>query len=304
MRASVVVFTYLGRDRVGDVLERLREQTVRDFETVLVCSGGDGCAERVRERFPEAVVVASRERLGVGAARNAGIAAARGEVIAFLPDDGLPDRDWLERRLELHDRGFPVVGGAVVNAHPGSWVARAEYLHEYSALVPVQAMLEAQATPHAISVHRAVFERLGSYPEDAYTGEDTLFARRIVEAGIPVAFSAEVRLAHRGSTTLPAMLRHAWRHGRGLAQVTWEHGMPSILGRPARLRDAARHALWELPRHGVRTKRERVRAHAPELAGELRRTLPLIVLALLATGAGALRSWWALRARLRVEFAS
>lgn len=292
LSASVVVLSYQSRERVGAVLDALRAQNVDEpFEVVLVDSGTDGCADYVGSRFPEVRVIRSSTRLRPGPARNHGVRAAKGEVIAFLPDDGRPRRDWLKRRLELHQRGFDLVGGAIVCGSPGSYVARAEHLLEYSALLPIDALLRAQEIPHCVSFQRRVFERVGLYPEDTITGEDTLLNRRCVEAGLTVAFSSEIQMAHLGHTKLLEVLSHGYEHGRGLMQCTHQHHLGSLIGNPDRTWECAARTLLIYPVVAIVTKARRFGRFAPPLLRELVLALPVLYGALLATGLGALTEW-------------
>lgn len=83
-----------------ECLDSLREQSCRDFEVVCVDDGStdgseailDECAGR-DARF----VVIHQENAGAAAARNAGIARARGEYIGFVDADDTLERDWLEK---------------------------------------------------------------------------------------------------------------------------------------------------------------------------------------------------------------
>jgi GT2 family glycosyltransferase len=294
VEATVVVLSYQGRQRIGRVLDALRLQdTDLAYEVLVIDSGTDGCDAYVRERHPEATVLHSSIRLRPGPARNRGVEHASGRVIAFLPDDGVPRRDWLRRRLALHREGFEAVGGAIANGRPDSHVARANHMLEYSSLLARDALLRAQEIPHCLSFSRHVFELVGQYPEDTLTGEDTLFNRRCVETGITFGFSAEIQMEHVGLTSYGATLRHAVAHGRGLMQCTRRHELESSIGDPLTLSSAAWRALVRYPAEGVLAKAVRLGRHAPDLLPELIRGLPVIVPALVATGAGALVEWQA-----------
>ena len=292
VEATVVVLSYQGRERIHTVLDALRLQDTRaPYEVLVVDSGTDGCDAYVRERYPEVRMLHSSIRLRPGPARNRGVDHARGRVIAFLPDDGVPRHDWLRRRLDLHREGFDAVGGAITNGRPDSYVASANHMLEYSSLLPRDALLGAQEIPHCLSFSRRVFDALGRYPEDTLTGEDTLFNRRCVEAGITCGFSAEIQMAHVGLTSFAATLRHAAGHGRGLMQCTRRHELGSSIGSPGTLWGAGWRALVRYPVEGVVAKARRLRRYAPELLPELICGLPVIVPALVATGAGALLEW-------------
>ena len=103
---SVVVPVFNGERFLGEALDSALAQTHRPLEVIVVDDGSsDGSAEVARQRGAH---VLSQTHLGVSAARNAGIAAAGGEFIAFLDADDLwpPDRlaiqlDHLRRRPEL-----------------------------------------------------------------------------------------------------------------------------------------------------------------------------------------------------------
>jgi glycosyltransferase involved in cell wall biosynthesis len=292
VEATVVILSYQGRQRIGPVLDALRRQdTDSTYEVLVVDSGTDGCDTYVREQYPEVTVVHSSTRLRPGPARNRGVEHASGGAVAFLPDDGIPRRDWLRRRLELHREGFDAVGGAITNGRPDSYVATANHMLEYSSLLPRDELLSQQEVPHCLSFSRHVFEVVGRYTEDTLTGEDTLFNRRCLQSGITFAFSAEIQMEHVGLTSFRATLRHAAEHGRGLIQCTRRHELGSSIGDPQNLGSAIWRTLLRYPAEGVLAKARRLRRYAPDLLPEMIRGLPVIVPALLATGAGAFAEW-------------
>jgi glycosyltransferase involved in cell wall biosynthesis len=228
---SVVICAYRSRARIDTALASLAAQDTEDpFEVIVVSSGGDDTPEYLARQHPWVKVVSRRERLYPGPARNLGVRAARADLVAFLPDDGVAVSDWLRRRIEMHRQGYDAVGGSITNGTPGHPVGTAGYLLEYSALLPSDRLLREQEIPHCLSYRRALFDRHGFFPEDTETGEDTLFNRRLVEAGVRIGFDAQARLAHRNLTGLRAYLSHQRDHGRGLMQCVAVHGFASPIG--------------------------------------------------------------------------
>jgi glycosyltransferase involved in cell wall biosynthesis len=100
---SVVVPIYNRADKVGAVLDTVFVQTLLPAEVIVVDDGStDGTADRIRLAIPDYARRGVDIRLieqpngGPGAARNTGVAAARGGLIAFLDSDD----QWLPRKTE------------------------------------------------------------------------------------------------------------------------------------------------------------------------------------------------------------
>lgn len=109
---SVVI---LNRDRLGYLhraLLGLRLQSHRDFELVIVSNQPD----RIRKEIPltaRARIVECREA-NISRARNMGIMAASGDLIAFCDDDAVPECYWLDRlTAAFEDPDVGAAGGLV-----------------------------------------------------------------------------------------------------------------------------------------------------------------------------------------------
>jgi glycosyltransferase involved in cell wall biosynthesis len=229
---SVVICAYNSRARIDQPLDSLAAQDLTEpFDVIVVASGEDDTAEYLAAEHPSVTVVRSDGRLHPGPARNRGVGAARGEIISFLPDDGVARPDWLRRRLAKHREGYDVVGGAITNGTPRHPVGMAGYFLEYSALIPSDRVLSEQEVPHCLSYRRELFDQLGPFPEDTDTGEDTLFNRRLLESAAQIAFDARIQLAHQNLRSLGGYLRHQYEHGVGLMQCMDRYQLDSPVGR-------------------------------------------------------------------------
>lgn len=114
MKVSVIIPLYNKVRWVRRTLESISTQTFRDFEVIVVDDGStDGSAEVVASYPDRRFRMVRQANAGPGAARNRGIAEARGELIAFLDadDEWLPD--FLTHNVRMLDAAGARVGAAV-----------------------------------------------------------------------------------------------------------------------------------------------------------------------------------------------
>lgn len=294
---SVVVCAYNARERIDIALRSLAAQDLDEpWEVVVAASGTDGTAEHVRSAWPDVRVVASEARLLPGQARNRGVDAARGDYVAFLPDDGVARPDWLRRRVAKHREGYALVGGAITNGTPFHPVGSAGYYLEYASLIPSARILAQNRIPHCVSFDRGLLEEVGGYPEDLPTGEDTLLNERCVAAGARVAFEPAAQLAHLNLTGPLAYLRHHYEHGRGLIRCVEQYGFPSPTGPPGQSSAVAFAGVFlRYPYKRWSYCLECIARGRPRWLPAFLALTPLVWAGLFATSAGCWREWRKLR---------
>ncbi len=93
-----------------DAVMSLEHQDERPEEVIVVIDHAPGLLERMRADLPGALVIANSERRGLAGARNSGVAASSGDVVAFLDDDAVAASDWIPRLRRAYDD--PQVSGA------------------------------------------------------------------------------------------------------------------------------------------------------------------------------------------------
>jgi glycosyltransferase involved in cell wall biosynthesis len=102
VRVSVVVPLYNKARYIARCLTSICAQTYGDFEVIVVNDGSTDGGDEVARRFPDARVrLIDQPNAGPGAARNRGVADARGEVIAMLDSDDEWEPHYVGRSLEL-----------------------------------------------------------------------------------------------------------------------------------------------------------------------------------------------------------
>ena len=191
---SVVVPAYNTSETIEAAVSSVLRQTVTDFELFVVDDGStDDTADRVERLGDDRITVISRARSGAGAARNAGIAAARGRYVAFLDSDDL----WLPTYLaemgraldSAPDAGFAFTDAWVIDA-PARRVRRTPVVR--SALVHAppddaseffRTLIDVNFVYTSACVRREVLEAVGGFDERLPAGIDYELWLRVAAHG-------------------------------------------------------------------------------------------------------------------------
>jgi len=211
MDISVIVCTYNRADMLRRALASLAIQNLPDglnYEVVVVDDGStDATAEVIREakRCTDRPVVHLRENgIGISAARNAGVRAARGTWLAFTDDDQIADSAWLRNLCYTQQQtNSNAIGGARMLELPARVLAG---LPRQIRLILGE--IEASGAPHVCSrdalvctgnllIRKALVEELGGFDESlTQGGEDTDLFMRLRRAGHECWFTPYALVHH------------------------------------------------------------------------------------------------------------
>lgn len=102
---SIIIPHWNGREHLADCLNALRQQTVSEFEVLLVDNGSDdGSQAYVQEQFHEVTLIELGTNRGFTGACLAGYARAKGDIIILLNNDTAVEPDWLAEILAAFER--------------------------------------------------------------------------------------------------------------------------------------------------------------------------------------------------------
>jgi glycosyltransferase involved in cell wall biosynthesis len=108
-RVSVVVTTFNQGAYIGEAIGSVLAQTYTNREIIVVDDGSTDDSPKVLDGFGNAITTIRQQNEGIAGARNRGIRAARGLLLAFLDGDDRWHPDMLRRMVDAHAR-FPNSG--------------------------------------------------------------------------------------------------------------------------------------------------------------------------------------------------
>lgn len=211
-RLSIVIPTYNGRAVLEPCLETVAEHRPRDSEVIVVDDGSiDGTAGWVRSAHPDVRLIRLRRNHGFCTAVNAGIGAARGEIVETLNNDTLVTPGWTEPALDLFaDATVGSVAPLVLKWPEAEVVDSAGDLYHVSGFAlnrghlrpPTEDLLrpcEVFGTSAAAGFYRRdALLRVGAFPDNfrAYY-DDVDVAFRLRWAGYRCMYTPDSRVYHR-----------------------------------------------------------------------------------------------------------
>ena len=202
-RVSVVIPCYNAQRFLGEAIQSALDQVYQDFEIVVVDDGSTDHSRRVVEAFDDPRIrYIYQENRGPGGACNTGIAAARGDYIAFLDADdiALPHRLTAQLKVLEDDPTLCVVASGYVwidesgqripwNAH--SW-QRWPDLNDLGSW-----LFDCPLVRSAAMLRRDARVDVPGFEEELLGGEDWIFWMRLVLAGHRMAWHHGVVCLYR-----------------------------------------------------------------------------------------------------------
>ncbi len=222
---SVVVCTHNGEKWIRECLTGISRLRYPNYETIVVDDGSTDSTAAIAAEFDVRLI--RTENQGLSAARNVGLSAAEGEIVAYIDDDAYPDPDWLRflviafRSTEHAAIGGPnlpppgdgPVATAVANA-PGG---------------PVHVLLsdtEAEHIPGCnMSFRRADLLLIGGFdPQFRVAGDDVDVCWRLQAQGATLGFHPAAVVWHHRRPSIRAYWRQ--QRGYGNAEALLERKWP------------------------------------------------------------------------------
>lgn len=280
---SVVVPVWNDHTRLRQLLDSLMNQSypASRREIIVVDNRSTDGSDIVAKTFAVRVLTESSVQSSY-AARNRGIEAAKGSILAFTDSDCIPVQEWLGSGVRaLNEQDADLAGGRVrfffshnaTGAELFDSVSNMQIEHYISDRgVAITANLFARAE---------VFEQIGLFPGDVQSGGDLAWTGRASRSGYRLIYAPDAEVAHP-ARRLPALVRKQYRVGKGQIAIRTDQ-----MRRPRKVLNQAVGTVLRTQTPGE--LRDRLEARGDHIGGSrLARMWCACVTATVATAAGNL----------------
>jgi GT2 family glycosyltransferase len=217
-RISVIVCTRNGAATLRECLDGLMALDYPDSQLIVVDDGSTDATRAIASEFPVRVLSAGGH--GLGHARNVGLEASTGEIVAYIDDDAWPDPDWLRYlAAEFLTTDHAAVGGPNVAPPDAPAVARCV---DQAPGIPTHVLISDRIAEHIpgcnMAFRRDRLEAIGGFdPQFTTAGDDVDVCWRIQERGWTLGFSPGATVVHRRRDSIRAYARQQRSYGRAEA---------------------------------------------------------------------------------------
>ena len=247
-RVSVVVASYNGAATLDECLSSLERLTYPDYEIIVIDDGSRDATAEIAGRYR--VHCIRVENGGLSRARNLGIAAASGAIVAFLDSDAFADPDWLYFLVtSLEEQDAAAVGGPNLSPAGDGFVAQCV---DRAPGNPTHVLIDDELAEHVpgcnMAFRKSALEALGGF--DAVhraAGDDVDVCWKLLARGQRIAFSPGGFVWHHRRASVRAFLRQ--QRGYGYAEGHLKRSYPgrfNVFGHlvwPGRVYDGVHNGL-------------------------------------------------------------
>ncbi|MFB2837569.1 glycosyltransferase [Floridanema evergladense] len=222
-KVSVVVPIYNGENDLADLINCLKSQTypIEQVEYFLVDNASSDrtstIIQNAAQNFPKIHYLAETKIQSSYAARNTGIRAASGEIIAFTDADCRPQPQWLtELILPFQDANIGIVAGEIIGL-PGKTIL--EKYAEKQDVLSQKYTLQHPFCPYGqtanLAIRKEIFTQIGLFRPYLTTGGDADICWRIQrETNWKIHFAPNAIIQHRHRSTLSEFQSQWRRYGK------------------------------------------------------------------------------------------
>ena len=236
MKYSIIVPVYNRPDEVDELLQSLCEQTVKDFEVLIVEDGSVKPCKDVCDKYANILDLHyyAKENSGPGQSRNYGAERSNGEWLIILDSDVVLPKDYLWNvESGMRNENSLAAWGGPDASHPSFTPVQKAISYSMTSFFTTGGIRGGKAKldkfyPRSFNmgIRRDVYLQLGGFSKMRF-GEDIDFSYRIVEAGHMPRLFPDAWVWHKRRTDFRKFFRQVYNSG--IARINLEKRHPGTM---------------------------------------------------------------------------
>ncbi len=235
MKYSIIVPVYNRPDEVDELLSSLCNQTVKDFEVLVIEDGSQRDCKSVVDKYTGKLDVKyfMKSNSGPGQSRNYGAERATGEYLIILDSDVVVPEGYLQAVNDDLQREPTAAFGGPDAAHPAFTPVQKAISYSMTSFFTTGGIRGGKTKldkfyPRSFNmgIRRDVYLKLNGFSKMRF-GEDIDFSYRIVEAGYKPRLFPEAWVWHKRRTDFRKFFRQVYNSG--IARINLEKRHPGTL---------------------------------------------------------------------------
>jgi GT2 family glycosyltransferase len=224
-KVSVIVCAYNAERTMDRCLASLEKLNYPNYEVIVVNDGSTDATREICERH-DFIQLINQENQGLSAARNVGLRASTGEIIAYTDSDCMADPDWLTYlAARFQSSPFGAIGGPNLPPPDDSLVPSCVAV---SPGAPTHVLLDDEVAEHIpgcnMAFRRAALEAISGFdPVFRTAGDDVDVCWRLQNKGYKIGFDPAAVVWHFRRNTVRDYLKQQRGYGKAEALLYFKH---------------------------------------------------------------------------------
>lgn len=216
---SIIIPVYNRPDEMKEMLDSLKNQSIKPFEIVLVEDGSDQKSDFLIDRYDLPINYYFKKNTGPGDSRNFGMKKAKGEYFLFFDSDCVLPEDYFENLDRAIVEIEPDAFGGPDAAHPSFSNVQKAINYAMTSFFTTggirggkKQLDKYQPRSFNMGLKKEVYEKVGGF-SDIHPGEDPDLSFRIMNAGYKVSLIQETLVFHKRRIDFEKFIKQVYKFG-------------------------------------------------------------------------------------------
>lgn len=215
MKVSLYVPCFNAEKYIKSCLEAVLKQSFSIEEILVIDDGSTDKTLDIVSQFPAKIIKHSKNK-GLASARNTAIKSAKGDFLASLDSDCIPEQNWLEELMKNFSSKITGIGGKLLESSSGSIIDVWNLTH----MKQDWGSIRLNSVPflsgsNNVFIKKILFD-VGGYDEECFNNyEDVSISKKIRKAGFTLAYEPHALCHHSRQDNSFSLLNRFWNWNFG-----------------------------------------------------------------------------------------